>query len=154
MVNVFMAGEPLAGKRYVEVHLTKTKRDWALFVNKIAEQWYPKATKIRLVLDNFSTHSAAALYETFEPRKAKALWDRLEFIYTPVHGSWLNMAEIELHVLNGQCLNRPLHSIEMVKAEVEAWQRDRNNQNRKINWQFTTKDARIKLKKLYPTFDT
>jgi hypothetical protein len=154
MVNIFMANEPLKGKRFVEVKPTKTKRDWALFVQKIAEQWYPKATKIRLVLDNFKTHAAAALYESFAPEKAKALWDRLEFIYTPVHGSWLNMAEIELHILNSQCLNRPLDSVQKVKAEVEAWQKDRNNKNKKINWQFTSKDARIKLKRLYPTIDT
>lgn len=153
MVNIFMAGEPLKGRRYVEVHETKTKRDWALFIEKIAKQ-YPKATRIRLVLDNLRTHSPAALYEAFPPAKAKALWDRLEFIYTPVHGSWLNMAEIELQVLHGQCLNRPLHSIEKVKAEILAWLKDRNNQSSKINWQFTTKDARIKLKRLYPTFDT
>lgn len=153
MVNIFMAGEPLRGRRYVEVHQTKTKRDWALFVEKIVAQ-YSKAIKIRLVLDNLRTHSPAALYETFPPQKAKALWDRLEFIYTPVHGSWLNMAEIELHVLNRQCLNRPLDSIEKVKAEIEAWQRDRNNKNSKINWQFTSGDARIKLKRLYPTFET
>lgn len=126
MVNIFMAGEPLKGKRYVEVHETKTNRDWALFVEKIVAL-YPKAAKVRLVLDNLRTHSPAALYETFAPRKAKALWDRLEFIYTPVHGSWLNMAEIELHVLNGQCLNRALDSIEKVKQEVAAWQKDRNS---------------------------
>lgn len=152
MVNIFMAVEPLRGKRYVEVHETKTKRDWALFVEQIAAQ-YPKATKIRLVLDNLRTHSPAALYEAFPPQKAKALWDRLEFIYTPVHGSWLNIAEIELHVLNGQCLNRPLDSIEKVKTERAAWQQDRNNKNSKINWQSTTVDARIKPIRLYPTFD-
>ena len=154
MVNIFMAGEPLKGKRHVEVHETKTKRDWALFVEQIAEKWYPKATKIRLVLDNLKTHTPAALYETFPPERAKALWDRFEFIYTPVHGSWLNMAEIELHVLNGQCLSRPLDSIEQVRQQVKAWQRDRNNQNSTINWQFTTQDARIKLKRLYPTIQT
>ena len=105
------------------------------------------------MLDNLKTHTPAALYETFAPEKAKALWNRLEFIYTPVHGSWLNMAEIELHVLNGQCWNRPLDTKEKVTSEVEAWQRDRNNKNKTINWQFSTKDARIKLKRLYPTFD-
>ena len=152
MVNIFMAVEPLRGKRYVEGHETKTKKDWALFVEQIAAQ-YPKATKIRLVLDNLRTHSPAALYEAFPPQKAKALWDRLEFIYTPVHGSWLNIAEIELHVLNGQCLNRPLDSIEKVKTERAAWQQDRNNKNSKINWQSTTVDARIKPIRLYPTFD-
>lgn len=104
-------------------------------------------------MDNLKTHSAAALYETFAPAKAKKIWDRLEFVYTPVHGSWLNMAEIELHVLNGQCLNRPLATLEKVKAEVHAWQSNRNNKNSKINWQFTTKDARIKLKRLYPSIN-
>lgn len=120
MVNIFMATEPLTGKRYVQVKETKTKKDWALFVQAIVEQYYPKATKIRLVLDNLRTHCPAALYEVVTPPKATALWDRLELIYTPVHGSWLNMAEIELHVLNGQCLNRPLDCIERVKQEVEA----------------------------------
>ena len=152
MVNIFMAGEPLKGKRFVKVHETKTKKDWALFVEQIVAN-YPTATKIRLVLDNLRTHSPAALYETFPPAKAKALWDRLEFVYIPVHGSWLNMAEIDLHVLNVQCLNRPLESIEKVKQEVNAWQTDRNNKNNKINWQFTTQDARTKLKHLYPTLD-
>jgi hypothetical protein len=152
MVNLFMAGEPLRGRRYVEVRETKTKKDWALFVEQIINQ-YPGATKVRLVMDNLKTHSAAALYETFAPAKAKALWAKVEFIYTPVHGSWLNTAEIELHVLNGQCLNRPLDSIEKVRQEVEAWQKERNNKNSKINWQFTTQDARIKLKRLYPTVD-
>jgi hypothetical protein len=94
------------------------------------------------------------LYETFTPAKAKAIWDRLELIYTPVHGSWLNMAEIELHVLNGQCLNRPLDTKEKIISEVEAWQKDRNNKNKTINWQFSTTDARIKLKRLYPTLHT
>ena len=102
-------------------------------------------------MDNYNTHVPAALYETFEPKEAKELWDRFEFIYTPKHGSWLNMAEIELHVLNGQCLNRHIPKIDMVKEEVDAWQSDRNNKNSKIKWQFTTKDARIKLKKLYPS---
>jgi hypothetical protein len=153
MVNIFMAGEPLKGKRYVEVHEPKTKRDWALFVEQIVKH-YPTATKIRLVLDNLRTHSPAALYEPFSPAKAKALWNRLEFIYTPVHGAWLNMAEIDLQVLNVQCLNRPLDSIEKVRQQVDAWQKDRNNKNSKINWQFTTKDARIKLKRLYPTCET
>lgn len=152
MVNIFMAGEPLKGRRFVEVHERKTKKDWALFVEQIVAH-YPTATKIRLVLDNLRTPSPAALYESFPPEKAKALWNRLEFIYTPVHGAWLNMAEIELHVLNSQCLNRPLDSIEKVKAEIQAWQQDRNNKNQKINWQFTTQDARLKLKRLYPSFD-
>jgi DDE superfamily endonuclease len=154
VVNIFMANEPLKGKRFIEVTEYKTKKDWALFIKRIADELYPKAKKITLVMDNFSTHAASAFYETFDPETAKKLWDRFEFIYTPKHGSWLNMAEIELHVLNGQCLNRHIASIEIVKKEVEAWQKHRNNKNNKINWQFTNKDARIKLKKLYPSINT
>lgn len=150
--NIFMASEPLQGKRLVEVTKFKTKKDWALFVKKIADELYPKAKKITLVMDNFKTHSASAFYETFEPEQAKELWDRFEFIFTPKHGSWLNMAEIELHVLNGQCLNRYISTKEKVEKEVNAWQSHRNNKNSKINWQFTCKDARIKLKRLYPSF--
>ena len=146
-----MANEPLKGKRYVEVTEYKTKKDWAIFVKKIADNWYPKAKKIKLVMDNFRTHEASALYETFEPEEAKRLWDRFEFVYTPKHGSWLNMAEIELHVLNGQCLNRHISTIEKIKDEVKAWQTNRNNKNSKIKWQFTNKHARVKLKKLYPS---
>jgi hypothetical protein len=151
VVNVFMANEPLKGKRFVEVTAFKTKKEWALFVKRIADEWYSKAKKITLVMDNFKTHAASAFYEVFEPVEAKRLWDRFEFVYTPKHGSWLNMAEIELHVLNGQCLNRHISTMEKIKEEVDAWQSNRNNKNSKINWQFTNKDARIKLKKLYPS---
>src|SRR5665647_941951 len=151
VVNIFMANEPLMGKRYVQVTEFKTKRDWAKFVKRIADEWYPKAKKIKLVMDNFKTHDASAFYETFEPVEAKRLWDRFEFVYTPKHGSWLNMAEIELHVLNGQCLNRHISTIKKINEEVDAWKTNRNNKNRKINWQFTNKEARVKLKKLYPS---
>ena len=151
VVNIFMANEPLQGKRLVEVTESKTKKDWALFIKRIADELYPQAKKITLVMDNFKTHAASAFYETFEPQEAKRIWDRFEFVFTPKHGSWLNMAEIELHVLNGQCLNRHIASMEIIKEEVEAWQTNRNNKNCKINWQFTTKDARIKLKNLYPS---
>ena len=151
VVNIFMANEPLRGKRFVEVTEFKTKKEWAMFVKRIADEWYPKAKKITLVMDNFKTHAASAFYETFEPGEAKRLWDRFEFVYTPKHGSWLNMAEIELHVLNGQCLNRHIATMKRIQKEVEAWQSNRNNKNSKINWQFTNKDARIKLKKLYPS---
>jgi len=151
VVNIFMANEPLRGKRFTEVTEFKTKKEWAVFVKRIANEFYPKAKKITLVMDNFKTHAASAFYETFEPTEAKRLWDRFEFVYTPKHGSWLNMAEIELHVLNGQCLNRHISTMEKIKEEVEAWQSNRNNKNSKINWQFTNKDARIKLKKLYPS---
>ncbi|MDI6765465.1 MAG: transposase, partial [Bacteroidota bacterium] len=103
------------------------------------------------VMDNLATHKAAALYEMYQPEEAKRIWDRFEFIYTPKHGSWLNMAEIELNVLMGQCLNRKISTIEMMKEEVNAWQTNRNNKNAVINWQFTNQQARIKLHKLYPT---
>ena len=151
VVNIFMANEPLRGKRFVEVTEFKTKKDWAVFVKKIADEQYSGAKKITLVMDNFTTHSASAFYETFEPEEAKRIWDKFEFVYTPKHGSWLNMAEIELHVLNGQCLNRHISTMSKIKEEVDAWQSNRDNKNAKINWQFTTKDARVKLKRLYPS---
>ncbi len=154
MVNIFMANEPLKGKRLVEITEHKTKKDWAKFMKRIADELYPKAIKIRLVMDNFKTHSASAFYETFEPEEAKKLWDRFEFIFTPKHGSWLNMAEIELHVLNGQCLNRHIASKQEITSQVEAWQNHRNNKTSTINWQFTNGQARIKLKRLYPSIST
>ena len=150
MVNVFMANEPLKGKRMVDVTDYKTKKDWAKFMKRIAEL-YPNAKKITVVMDNYKTHVASAFYETFEPEEAKRLWDRFEFIFTPKHGSWLNMAEIELHVLNGQCLNRYISTKEKIIEEVDAWQNHRNNKESSINWQFTTKESRIKLKRLYPS---
>jgi hypothetical protein len=151
VVNIFMANEPLTGKRFAEVTEFKTKKDWATFIKVIANEQYPTAKKITLVMDNFKTHTASAFYETFEPDEAKRLWDRFEFVYTPKHGSWLNMAEIELHVLNGQCLNRHIPTMEKIKEEVDAWTTQRNNKVSKINWQFTNKEARVKLKKLYPS---
>ena len=151
VVNIFMANEPLQGKRFTQITELKTKKEWAMFVKMIADKKYPKAKRITLVMDNLNTHVASAFYETFEPKEAKRLWDRFELIYTPKHGSWLNMAEIELHVLNGQCLNRHIATKEKVEEEVKAWQDDRNNKNNRINWQFTTKNARIKLKRLYPS---
>lgn len=153
VVNIFMANEPLKGNRFVEVTEFKRKKDWAMFIKRIADKQYPKARKITLVMDNYITHTSAALYETFEPKEAKRLWDRFEFVYTPRHGSWLNMAEIELHVLNGQCLNRHISTIEEINEQVNAWVKNRNNKNSKINWQFTNKEARIKLKKLYPSIN-
>ena len=149
--NIFMANEPLAGKRFVEVTEFKTKTDWAKFICLISDKYYKKAKRITLVMDNFKTHTPGALYETFEPAEAKRIWDRFEFVYTPKHGSWLNMAEIELNVLSKQCLNRHIPTIEKVRGEAFCWQNHRNNKESKINWQFTTKDARIKLKNLYPS---
>ena len=151
VANIFIASEPLKGKRYVEVTERKTKIDWAVFIKMIADVWYKNAKKIILVMDNLATHKASALYEAFEPAEAKRLWDRFEFVYTPKHGSWLNMAEIELNVLMGQCLNRRIDNMKTMKEEVKAWENHRNNKKAVINWQFTTQDARIKLKRLYPT---
>jgi len=150
--NIFLACEPLAGKRMVKITERRTKQDWACFLEEIAAQ-YEYAHKITLVMDNLNTHIPGSLYEQFPPEKAKALWDRFEFVYTPKHGSWLNMAEIELNVLTGQCLKRRIDDIEFVRKEVLAWQKFRNNKNSKVNWQFTTEDARIKLSRLYPTLE-
>jgi len=150
LCNVFLACEPLTGKRTVKITERKTKLDWACFIEEIADQ-YKNAEKIILVMDNLSTHNPGSFYEEFPPNEAKALWDRFEFVYTPKHGSWLNMAEIELNVLTRQCLNRRIDHIEIARKEVAAWQKFRNNKNSKVNWQFTTEDARIKLSRLYPT---
>jgi hypothetical protein len=151
VIQIFIANESLRGKRYVKVTDRKTKKDWALFIKEIADDHYPNAKKIKLVMDNLNTQEPSALSETFEPTEAKRLWDRFEFIYTPKHGSWLNMAEIDLIVLMGQCLNRKIDKKEIVEQEVKAWNIDRNNKESKISWQFTNEKARIKLKKLYPT---
>lgn len=151
-VNVFMANEPLKGKRLVEVTSSKKKPDWSRFIRRICDEMYPDAQKITLVMDNLNTHNASALYETFKPKEAKRIWDRFEFVYTPKHGSWLNMAEIALHSLNTQCLDRHFESKQEVVKEVEAWQKNRNENEMPINWQFTNEMARVKLKKLYPSF--
>jgi transposase len=136
----------------VKITERRARQDWALFLQDIAGQ-YPEAEKILLVMDNLNTHTPGSLYETYSPENAKALWNRFEFLYTPKHGSWLNMAEIELSVLTRQCLSRRIAEIDEVRAEVKAWENARNNKNAKVNWQFTTEDARIKLKRLYPTLE-
>ena len=153
VANIFLASEPLTGKRYVEVTDRKTKADWAKFIKQIADDWYKDTPKITLVMDNLNTHKPASLYEVYEPKEAKRIWDRFEFVYTPKHGSWLNMAEIELNVLMGQCLNRRINNMETMKKEVQAWQTYRNNKEAKIKWQFTCEYARIKLLKLYPSIN-
>ena len=150
--NIFIATEPFMGKRLVRVTEQRTKQDWARFLEEIARH-YQHAKQITLVMDNLNTHEAGSLYETFKPEKAKALLDRFAFVYTPKHGSWLNMAEIELRVLSTQCLNRRLDSMKEVNRHVTAWETVRNNKNATINWRFTTEKARIKLLRLYPTID-
>ena len=151
--NIFLACEPLAGKRMIKITERRTKKDWAYFLENIAEE-NKGAVKITLVMDNLNTHKPGSLYETFEPEKARALWNRFDFVYTPKHGSWLNMAEIELNVLISQSLKRRIDNIEIIRKEVQAWEKHRNNKNAKVNWQFTTKDARIKLSRLYPTLES
>jgi hypothetical protein len=136
----------------VKVTERKTKQYWAYFLDEIADQ-YETAEKITLVMDNLNTHDPGSFYETFPADKAKAIWDRFEFVYTPKHGSWLNMEEIELNALTGQCLKRRTDDIAVVRKEVLAWQNFRNNKNAKVNRQFTTEDAQIKLSRLYPTLE-
>lgn len=148
--NIFMASEPLAGKRVVKITERRTKYEWARFIEDIAKE-YETAEKIILVMDNLNTHKPGSLYEVYLPEKAKKIWDRFQFVYTPKHGSWLNMAEIELNVLMRQCLNRRIEIFSIIVREATAWEKHRNNLNAKINWQFTANDARIKLKRLYPT---
>ena len=148
--NIFMAVEPLVGKRIVQIKVRRTKTDWALFLNDVAHR-YCRAEKITLVMDNLNTHSPGALYETFPPVVAKALWDRFEFVYTPKHGSWLNIAEIEINVLIRQCLNRRIGTLDEMQAATHAWEKHRNNAESRIDWHFTSDAARIKLKRLYPT---
>lgn len=149
--SVFVATEPLAGKRVVEVRARRTARDWAQFVRSLVEEHYKQADKLVLVMDNLNTHTIASLYETFEPQKAWELAQKLEIHYTPVHGSWLNVAEIELSVLARQALGERMASVEQVQTSVTAWQQKRNAAKRGIEWHFTTQQARVKLKHLYPT---
>ncbi len=149
--NLFLFVEPLRGWRHVAVTERRTKRDWALAIRDLVDRHYPAAERVVLVLDNLNTHVGAALYETFPPSEARRLLGRLELHYTPPHGSWLNMAEIELSILARQCLDRRIPDAETLAAEVAAWVTERNGQQRPIEWRFTTADARIKLKRLYPS---
>jgi len=149
--NMFIACEPLTGQRYVKVTERRTKRDWANFIREIVDVHYPEAEKVVLVLDNLNTHTLSALYEVFAPEEARRIIEKLELHYTPKHGSWLNMAEIDLSVLSRQCLDRRIGTENDLKREIAAWQEQRNTSKSKINWRFTTQDARIKLKHLYPS---
>ncbi len=149
--NLFLWVEPLAGRRHVRVTDQRTKRDWAQAVRTLVDEAYPDAERIVLVLDNLNTHVASSLYETFPAAEARRLWQKLEVHYTPKHGSWLNIAEIDLSVLAGQCLRRRIPDRPTLERETAAWQRDRNARASAITWRFTTADARIKLKRLYPS---
>jgi len=151
--NLFMMSEPLSGQREVLVTEHRTAVDYALAIRHLVDVCYPHADKIVLVHDNLNTHKPASLYEAFPPEEARRLIDKLEVHYTPKHGSWLNMAEIELGVLQRQCLNRRIPDLATLKSEVAAWQRARNSEQVKVKWQLTTADARIKLKRLYPVVE-
>ena len=148
--NILLSFEPLTGKRYIDVTERRTRIDWAKHIQKLVEERYPRAKKVLLVCDNLNIHTGAALYELLPPKEAKKIVDRLEFHYTPKHGSWLNIAEIELSHLSRQCLNRRLRDMDEVTKEVAAWQKERNENAYVVDWRFTVEDARIKLKKLYP----
>ncbi len=153
VANLFLVCEPLRGWREVVVSDRRTRLDWAACVKELADTHYPRAERIVLVMDNLNIHSPASLYEAFPPAEAKRLADRLEIHYTPKHGSWLNMAEIELGIVQRQCLDRRMTDQATLASEVAAWVLERNAADRHINWRFTAADARIKLKRLYPAHD-
>jgi hypothetical protein len=149
--NLFLWYEPLQSRRHVAVTEQRCRDDWAYCIRDLVDVHYPDAEKIVLVLDNLNIHSPASLYVAFEPREAKRLADKLEIHYTPKHGSWLNMAEIELAILSSQCLDRRIPDIEMLRAEIAAWEATRNDTATQVRWRFTSADARIKLRHLYPS---
>jgi hypothetical protein len=153
VANLFMFYAPFENKRRVKVTAQRCRSDWAEAMKELSDENYPDAEKIVVVMDNLNTHSPISFYETFPPEEARRLCDRFEFHYTPVHGSWLNMAEIEFSVLARQCLNRRIPNTDFLKSEVHAWSMYRNENSEMIKWRFTNPDARIKLKFLYPQFD-
>ena len=150
--SIFVFTEPLRGWRHVCARERRTKQDWAIQIQQLLEVYYPDARCIRLVLDNLNTHTTASLYETFPPEKARALAERLEIHYTPKHGSWLNIAEIELNVMTLQCLDRRIPSVPALNTQLSAWESDRNSLSSAVDWHFSIPDARDKLKWLYPNF--
>ena len=150
VANLFMFFEPFRGQRQVKVTDTRTRLDWAEAMRELSDEIHPEAEKIIVVLDNLNTHTPAAFYLAFEPDEARRLVNRFEFHFTPKHGSWLNMAEIELSVLSRQCINRRIPNEETLNQEVQAWVNERNSNFVKVDWRFSTADARIKLKRLYP----
>jgi len=151
--NLFLWSEPLRGKRHVTITERRTKVDWARVIKDLVDVHYPDAERIVLVMDNLNTHTPGSLYEAFSPGEAKRLAGKLEIHYTPKHGSWLNIAEIELSTMSGQCLDRRIADRETLEREVAAWEAERNALGGPVNWRFTTEDARVKLKRLYPSID-
>ena len=152
--HLFMLFAPLEGWRHVKVTDHRTRIDWAHCMKDLSDVHFPEADKITVVMDNLNTHAPASLYEAFPPEEAWRLVNRFEFHYTPKHGSWLNMAEIELSVLQRQCLNRRIPDQPTLKRFVHAWERPRNRKSAKTDWRFTTQKARVKLKRLYPSVQT
>ena len=150
VAQIFVEVEPLTGQRHVKVTERRTRKEWAYFIKAMLDERYPDAIKVRLVMDNLNTHDVASLYKTFPPKEALRLANRLDIHYTPKHGSWLNIAEIELSALNSQCLNRRIPDIETMRAQLTLCQAERNKRGAPINWQFTNEKARIKLRRLYP----
>ena len=151
--HVFIAVEPIVGKRIVQARARRTKADWAYFMRELIEVHYPHAEKLVVVMDNLNTHSPASFYEVFKPEEAWRLSQKLEIHHTPLHGSWLNMAEIELSVLARQALSERIPSLQALQELIAAWQERRNQRQTTIDWRFTTADARIKLKRLYPSIE-
>lgn len=148
--NIFIISQPFDGLREVKVTKRRTKEDFAELLKDLSDKYYPHAKTIRLVMDNLNTHNLHILYEFYTPEEARRLVQRFEVHYTPKHGSWLNIAEIELSVMAKQCIKRRIPDVEILKTEIESWKNERNNEKAGINWRFTAKDARIKLKRLYP----
>jgi len=153
-VNIFLASEPLKGRRVISITDRRTRVDWAHFIKDLVDNQYPDVDKILLIMDNLNTHTTGSLYEAFEPQEARRLIEKIEIHHTPKHGSWLNVAEIELSALSRQCLNRRILDKEAYEREIGKWNNDRNSHQVGVEWQFTTKDARIKLKRLYPKIIT
>lgn len=149
--NLFMLSAPLEGWRHVKITDHHTKVDWAQVIKELVDEHYPEKKKIVLVMDNLNTHKVSSLYAAFKPEEARRIAERLEIHYTPKHGSWLDMAEIEIGVMARQCLNRRIPDQNTLKREIKAWQDERNKKGIRVNWRFTTQDARVKLKSLYPT---
>jgi DDE superfamily endonuclease len=154
VANLFLFTEPLTGWREVQVTERRTRADWAEAMRELSDQLYPTAERITVVLDNLNTHGPASFYEAFAPAEARRLAERFEFHYTPKHGSWLNIAEIEWSVLSRQCLDRRIGEIETLANETRAWKQKRNAASKRVDWQFTTAEARIRLKRLYPVIKT
>ena len=153
IAEIFMAIEPLGGKRFVQITEKRRRLEWADFIKYLVDKCYPEAERIVLVMDNLNTHDIASLYSAFPSEEAHRIRERLEIHYTPKHGSWLNIAEIELSVLKSQCLSVRIESLEKMQSKVSAWEAARNNRHYRVDWQFTTEDARMKLKHLYPIIE-